>query len=251
MSEQFDGESPLSSFGAAMSVPDAAARGQRRQYTRNRTLCAQGPVLLMQEPPFPILPQAYPGWSGCERRIVDNVRESRLVDIDRHAFAEAFAKRSIPSSMASPNIRSSRSTPSPSSPTGCRPSLSGASRASSRSQHGGVRRRWRGPALADHPRTSSTTASGSRCATSTRRRSTPSSSTNASTRWRPSWRDREGGMVDRAGYLFISSPAATTPMHFDVEHSFLLQVGDEERPRRRLRGRSQPPAARAQPLPRR
>jgi hypothetical protein len=36
--------------------------------------------------------------------------------------------------------------------------------------------------------------------------------------------DREGGMIDRAGYLFISSPAATTPMHFDVEHSFLLQV---------------------------
>ncbi|MDX6720593.1 MAG: hypothetical protein QOJ63_2847 [Solirubrobacteraceae bacterium] len=36
--------------------------------------------------------------------------------------------------------------------------------------------------------------------------------------------DREGGLVHRAGYLFISSPAATTPMHFDVEHSFLLQV---------------------------
>jgi JmjC domain len=35
---------------------------------------------------------------------------------------------------------------------------------------------------------------------------------------------REGGMCHRAGYLFISSPAATTPMHFDVEHSFLLQV---------------------------
>jgi hypothetical protein len=35
---------------------------------------------------------------------------------------------------------------------------------------------------------------------------------------------REGGMIRRAGYLFISSPAATTPMHFDVEHSFLLQV---------------------------
>ena len=35
---------------------------------------------------------------------------------------------------------------------------------------------------------------------------------------------REGGMSKRAGYLFISSPAATTPMHFDVEHSFLLQV---------------------------
>lgn len=35
---------------------------------------------------------------------------------------------------------------------------------------------------------------------------------------------REGGMRRRAGYLFISSPAATTPMHFDVEHSFLLQL---------------------------
>lgn len=36
--------------------------------------------------------------------------------------------------------------------------------------------------------------------------------------------DREGGMTHRAGYLFISAPASTTPMHFDVEHSFLLQV---------------------------
>ena len=35
---------------------------------------------------------------------------------------------------------------------------------------------------------------------------------------------REGGMTRRAGYLFISCPASTTPMHFDVEHSFLLQV---------------------------
>lgn len=35
---------------------------------------------------------------------------------------------------------------------------------------------------------------------------------------------REGGMRFRAGYLFISCPAATTPMHFDAEHSFLLQV---------------------------
>jgi Cupin superfamily protein len=35
---------------------------------------------------------------------------------------------------------------------------------------------------------------------------------------------REGGMTHRAGYLFISCPASTTPMHFDVEHSFLLQV---------------------------
>lgn len=35
---------------------------------------------------------------------------------------------------------------------------------------------------------------------------------------------REGGMTRRAGYLFISCPASTTPMHFDVEHSFLLQI---------------------------
>ena len=36
--------------------------------------------------------------------------------------------------------------------------------------------------------------------------------------------DREGGMTRRAGYLFITAPASTTPMHFDVEHSFLLQI---------------------------
>jgi hypothetical protein len=36
--------------------------------------------------------------------------------------------------------------------------------------------------------------------------------------------DREGGMTQRSGYLFVSGPASTTPMHFDVEHSFLLQV---------------------------
>jgi hypothetical protein len=36
--------------------------------------------------------------------------------------------------------------------------------------------------------------------------------------------ERQGGMTQRAGYLFISCPASTTPMHFDREHSFLLQV---------------------------
>jgi hypothetical protein len=35
---------------------------------------------------------------------------------------------------------------------------------------------------------------------------------------------RQGGMTARTGYLFISCPASTTPMHFDREHSFLLQV---------------------------
>src|SRR5919201_5941181 len=35
---------------------------------------------------------------------------------------------------------------------------------------------------------------------------------------------REGGMRFRSGYLFVSAPASTTPMHFDAEHSFLLQI---------------------------
>lgn len=35
---------------------------------------------------------------------------------------------------------------------------------------------------------------------------------------------REGGMRRRSGYVFVSSPAATTPMHFDPEHSLLLQI---------------------------
>jgi hypothetical protein len=37
-------------------------------------------------------------------------------------------------------------------------------------------------------------------------------------------RDREGGMKRRTGYLFVTAPASNTPMHFDPEHSFLLQV---------------------------
>jgi hypothetical protein len=35
---------------------------------------------------------------------------------------------------------------------------------------------------------------------------------------------REGGMCRRSGYIFVTSPAATTPMHFDPEHSLLLQI---------------------------
>lgn len=35
---------------------------------------------------------------------------------------------------------------------------------------------------------------------------------------------REGGMRFRTGYIFISGPTSTTPMHFDAEHSFLLQL---------------------------
>lgn len=36
--------------------------------------------------------------------------------------------------------------------------------------------------------------------------------------------ERQGGMTARSGYLFISCSNSTTPMHFDREHSFLLQV---------------------------
>lgn len=36
--------------------------------------------------------------------------------------------------------------------------------------------------------------------------------------------DREGGMRRRTGYLFVTAPACNTPMHFDPEHSFLLQL---------------------------
>jgi hypothetical protein len=35
---------------------------------------------------------------------------------------------------------------------------------------------------------------------------------------------REGGMSRKTGYIFISCSNSTTPMHFDAEHSFLLQV---------------------------
>lgn len=40
---------------------------------------------------------------------------------------------------------------------------------------------------------------------------------------------REGGMRFRSGYIFISCPASTTPMHFDAEHSFLLQIRGAKR----------------------
>jgi hypothetical protein len=35
---------------------------------------------------------------------------------------------------------------------------------------------------------------------------------------------REGGMRERNGYLFLSSPSAVTPIHFDSEHNLLLQI---------------------------
>jgi len=35
---------------------------------------------------------------------------------------------------------------------------------------------------------------------------------------------REGGMCQREGFLFLSAPGAVTPVHFDPEHNFLLQI---------------------------
>ncbi|HEX4493300.1 MAG TPA: cupin domain-containing protein [Acidimicrobiia bacterium] len=36
--------------------------------------------------------------------------------------------------------------------------------------------------------------------------------------------DREGGVARPAAYIFVTAAGGTTPMHFDGEHSFLLQV---------------------------
>jgi hypothetical protein len=36
--------------------------------------------------------------------------------------------------------------------------------------------------------------------------------------------DRDGGMLQREGFLFLSAPNAVTPAHFDPEHNLLLQV---------------------------
>ena len=36
--------------------------------------------------------------------------------------------------------------------------------------------------------------------------------------------DREGGMTQREGFVFLSAPGSTTPSHTDPEHNILLQV---------------------------
>jgi hypothetical protein len=44
----------------------------------------------------------------------------------------------------------------------------------------------------------------------------------------PLVRARTGGMLGREGFIFISSPGAVTPFHFDPEHNILLQIrGDK------------------------
>jgi hypothetical protein len=35
---------------------------------------------------------------------------------------------------------------------------------------------------------------------------------------------REGGMQREEAFIFLSAPGATTPVHFDPEHNFLLQI---------------------------
>ena len=40
---------------------------------------------------------------------------------------------------------------------------------------------------------------------------------------------REGGVYRPSGYIFVTAPGGTTPMHFDGEHSFLLQIRGSKR----------------------
>ena len=40
----------------------------------------------------------------------------------------------------------------------------------------------------------------------------------------PYVRDRDGGMTEREGFVFLSAPGSMTPSHTDPEHNFLLQV---------------------------
>ena len=147
-----------------------------------------------------------------------------LVEIDATSFAEAFARRSIYVRHALVDHPLFTMDAIASSRTDCR-------RDSVRRERGhlpfintdGYVDVGEGPPSATI-RASSTTASGSRCAISIRRPSTRTLIHECLDEVDALVADREGGMCHRAGYLFISSPAATTPMHFDVEHSFLLQV---------------------------
>jgi hypothetical protein len=41
--------------------------------------------------------------------------------------------------------------------------------------------------------------------------------------------DRGGGMLRRVGFVFVSSPNSTTPAHFDIEHSLIMQMQGQKR----------------------
>jgi len=40
----------------------------------------------------------------------------------------------------------------------------------------------------------------------------------------PYVQNRDGGMTEREGFIFLSAPGSMTPSHTDPEHNFLLQV---------------------------
>ncbi|HEY2550982.1 MAG TPA: hypothetical protein VGI64_10445 [Streptosporangiaceae bacterium] len=40
----------------------------------------------------------------------------------------------------------------------------------------------------------------------------------------PRMMGRQGKMLNRVGFIFVSSPNSVTPAHFDIEHSLLMQV---------------------------
>lgn len=42
-------------------------------------------------------------------------------------------------------------------------------------------------------------------------------------------RDREGAMRQRAAFILASSPSSVTPVHFDIEHSLLMQASGSKR----------------------
>ena len=73
---------------------------------------------------------------------------------------------------------------------------------------------------APSPRTTPGWSSG----TSSRPRPGGGCCTTASTRSQAHVRGRDGGMMQREGFLFLSAPGAVTPWHFDPEHNLLLQI---------------------------
>jgi hypothetical protein len=40
---------------------------------------------------------------------------------------------------------------------------------------------------------------------------------------------RKAGMLRRVGFVFVSSPNSTTPAHFDIEHSLIMQMHGQKR----------------------
>ena len=45
----------------------------------------------------------------------------------------------------------------------------------------------------------------------------------------PGMLSRQGKMLNRVGFIFVSSPNSVTPAHFDIEHSLLMQVSGSKK----------------------